>query len=83
VERQYRELQIAYEQNRQLIHDEKQMIQYLGECLDAEDYQSASRFLREYRQDIAQKQRRSWTGISTLDFLLNLKKRVMDERMIG
>lgn len=82
VERQYRELRIAYEQNRQLIHDEKHMIQYLGECLDAEDYQAASRFLREYRQDIVQKQRRSWTGISTLDFLLNLKKRVMDEQMI-
>lgn len=82
VELQYRELQIAYEQNRQLIHDEKQLIQYVGECLDAEDYQAASRFLREYRQDIAQKQRRVWTGISTLDFILNVKKRLMDEQMI-
>lgn len=78
MEQQYQELQDAYQQNRCLIHDEKHMIQYMVECLENNETQKALNFAQKYREDIAKQSKHAWTGLPTLDFVLNIKKRKMD-----
>lgn len=82
IEQQYQELQEAYQQNRCLIHDEKQMIQYLLECLENDEIQKALEFAKKYNYHISRKSKHTWTGFSTLDFILNMKKRRMDKYAI-
>ncbi|MDD2957724.1 MAG: ATP-binding protein [Lachnospiraceae bacterium] len=79
IEQQYREIRKAYEENRYLLHDEKHMISYLLECLEERELLKALSFLKKYSEGITNQSRYSWTGIPTLDFIINIKKRKMDK----
>lgn len=79
VESQYRELSRAYEKNKCLIHDEKHMISYVLECIMNEQMQDAMIFLRDFQNDLVKQEGKTWTGITCLDFMLNLKCRKMEE----
>lgn len=78
IERQYHELNIAYEKYRCVIHDEKNMLLYLQECLEQNEIEKAKQFLNDYQGKLNGNGKQTWTGISTLDFLLNIKKQQMD-----
>lgn len=82
VGQQYSELNEAYEKYRCLIHDEKHMILYLQECIQNENLHEAAAFLNSYQRNFVKEKQCSWTGIPTLDFMLNIKKRKMDELQI-
>lgn len=82
VEREYRELSDAYAKYRCLVHDEKHMILYLQECLEHKEVEAAKRFLKNYQDNMVNSVNDSWTGISMLDFMLNIKKKKMDELMV-
>ncbi|MDO4276775.1 MAG: GHKL domain-containing protein [Eubacteriales bacterium] len=82
VECQYRELSEAYENYRCLVHDEKHMVYYLAECLASGEIENAQSFLKNYQENRLNQKKRSWTGNSTLDFMLNMKKRKMDELQV-
>lgn len=82
VGQQYSELNEAYEKYRCLVHDEKHMILYLQECIQNENLHEAAAFLNSYQRNIVKEKQCSWTGIPTLDFMLNIKKRKMDELQI-
>lgn len=79
VEQQYQELRKAYEQNRCLIHDEKHMVQYIEECLQNNDADRALSFLEAYQVNMRAQSRHSWTGIPTVDFIINMKNARMEE----
>lgn len=83
MECQYQELRQSYEKYRCLLHDEKHMIFYLKECLDKGNVQEGKAFLENYHDNIVNTEKRSWTGMVTLDFILNTKKRKMDELKIS
>lgn len=78
VEQQYQEMRKAYEQNRRFVHDQKHMIQYLKECLNSGDMQNAREFLMQYETNEEHSVRKMWTGISTLDFIMNIKYAAME-----
>ena len=82
VGQQYSELNEAYEKYRCLVHDEKHMILYLQECIQNENLHEAAAFLNSYQRNFVKEKQCSWTGIPTLDFMLNIKKRKMDELQI-
>ncbi len=82
VGQQYSELNEAYEKYRCLVHDEKHMILYLQECIQNENFHEAAAFLNSYQRNFVKEKQCSWTGIPTLDFMLNIKKRKMDELQI-
>ena len=82
MERQYHELNIAYEKYRCVVHDEKNMLLYLQECLSQNEVEKAKQFLDDYQGKLNGNGKRTWTGISTLDFLLNIKKHQMDAKAI-
>lgn len=79
LELQYQELNAAYEKYRCLVHDEKHMMFYLRECLDNGEVQTAINFLDSYQNRIVNNGSSFHTGISVLDFILNIKKRKMNE----
>ena len=78
VEQQYRELNRSYEYYRHLVHDEKHILCYLKECLETGKDKEALAFIENSQKSIADRSRSFWTGITTLDFMLNIKKRKMD-----
>lgn len=82
IERQYHELNIAYEKYRCVVHDEKNMLFYLLECLEQNEPEKAKEFLISYQGKLNRNGKQTWTGISTLDFLLNIKKQQMDTAAI-
>lgn len=82
MDEQYKELREAYEHNRCMIHDEKHMVAYLKECLENGDVQQACSFLDSFERNQQQGARQFWTGISTVDFMLTMKKRKMDQLSI-
>lgn len=82
MEQQYQELMEAYQQNRCLIHAEKHMIQYIAECLENNEIQRAADFIKKYSFNISKEQKHEWTGVPTLDFIINIKKRKMDKLSI-
>ena len=82
IARQYHELNTVYEQYRCAIHDEKHMLLYLQECLNQNEIDTAKKFLNSYNNEINKNRTHSWTGITNLDFLLNIKKTQIDESSI-
>ncbi len=82
IERQYRELTASYTLNRRLIHDEKHRLQFLEECLKNNDLEQAQKVICQYRQTIREQTPHTWTCISTLDFIINMKKAQMDMQSI-
>lgn len=78
VEQQYIELNRSYEYYRHLVHDEKHILCYLKECLETGKAKEALAFIENSQKSIADRSRSFWTGITTLDFMLNIKKRKMD-----
>ena len=51
---------------------------YLKECLETGKPKEALAFIESSQKSIADRSRSFWTGITTLDFMLNIKKRKMD-----
>lgn len=82
IERQYHELNIAYEKYRCTVHDEKHMLLYLQECLRQANLKEAQKFLDSYQGKLNQNGNYTWTGIANLDFLLNIKKQQIDTNQI-
>ena len=82
IEQQYQELRKAYEQNRCLVHDEKHRMQYIGECLENGDLERARDFIKKSCGDMQSEKHRLWTGISSLDFIINMKNVYIEEYKI-
>ncbi len=78
MKHQYQELSDAYERYRHLVHDEKHILSYLKECLEDGAYTEALSFIESSQNRMTDKSKSFWTGITTLDFMLNIKKRKMD-----
>lgn len=78
MQHQYQELNESYERYRHLVHDEKHILCYLKECIHTGKNQEALAFIESSQKSIADRSRSFWTGITTLDFMLNIKKRKMD-----
>lgn len=83
MEQQYEELYQEYKRYRLLVHDERHMIQYLQECIARQDLTAANRFLNGYQEEMHRKDNTFYTGIQAFDFLLNIKKRKIDEFKIS
>ena len=79
LKKQYKEAREAYERKSQMLHDEKHLINYMMECFKEEKIQDAIKILEKFQENVQKQEVQFWTGISTLDILLNLKKQEMDQ----
>lgn len=82
VERQYQEMKGAYERYRCIVHDEKHMLLYLKECLENRDIDHAKKVVNSYQTNLNESGRCKWTGIPTLDFILSIKEKRLDDSSI-
>lgn len=83
LQKQNRELQEMYRRNRVQIHNIYHNMLYLYHCLEDREDEEAKKFLVRYLGECRQAYRHVWTGMPFLDFILNHKKQVMDQKNIS
>ena len=83
VKEQYKEISISYNNYRRLVHDEKHLISYVAECLENGAVDEAVNFLQASQDELIRKENHYWTGIQSVDFMLNIKYRKMKNKKIN
>lgn len=76
-------LQELYNVNAQRMHDLKHYMVYLMNCFENKKIEEGTKFLAEYMELLNVTGHKVWTGFALLDFILDYKKRDMDEKEIA
>lgn len=82
VQTQYEEMSVSYEKYRQLVHDEKHMVSYVSECLRRGENKVAQDFLQDFQEVLITKEEKVWSGIKSLNLILNVKFRKIKDTNI-
>ena len=82
VQAQYEEMSVSYEKYRQLVHDEKHMVSYVAECLRKGENKTAAEFLQNFQETLVAREGKIWSRIKSLNLILNIKYRKMEEAKI-
>lgn len=72
-----------YQENRLHLHEEWRMMEYLYCMIKEKRYDKAEEFLHKYIDELDEEKSQVWTGLPFLDFILNYKKQVMDQKEIS
>lgn len=83
LRKQNRELHEMYRKNSEHLHEHRHTIEYLYYCMREKKYREAEEFLCKNCSELKKENRRVWTGLPFLDFLINYKKQMMDEKDIA
>lgn len=83
LEKQNQTLEVMYNQNSKKIHDIKHVMMYLENCLEQGKMKEAQVEIHHYVKELVGMGQKVWTGFSFLDFILNYKKAIMDEKEIS
>ncbi len=76
----YEELDENYRKYRQLIHDEKYILNYIEECIQNENINDIRKIVKERRDQFTERQ--YWTGIPVVDNIITIEKRKIDKYRI-
>lgn len=79
MQEQYEELNSAYNKYRCIVHDEKHLLSFLEECLENDKIEEALMFIKNFQKTNFTSNNLVWTGISIVDFMLNIKYRKMEK----
>lgn len=82
LQRRNKELQELYDKNSSQMHEVYHDMMYLYHCLAEHRYGEAEEFAGAYISQYEKSQRKVWTGLPFLDFLINYKKEEMDKNHI-
>lgn len=82
LQEQIEKIHELYQENRLRLHEECRMIEYLYCMIKEKRYDRAEEFLHEFIGELDEEKARVWTGLPFLDFILNYKKQVMDQKGI-
>ncbi len=82
IQTQYEEMSVSYEKYRQLVHDEKHMVSYVAECLRKGENKTAAEFLQNFQETLVAREGKIWSRIKSLNLILNIKYRKMEEAKI-
>lgn len=82
IQTQYEEMSLSYEKYRQLVHDEKHMVSYVAECLRKGENKTAAEFLQNFQDTLVAREGKIWSRIKSLNLILNIKYRKMEEAKI-
>ena len=82
IQTQYEEMSVSYEKYRQLVHDEKHMVSYVAECLRKGENKTAAEFLQNFQDTLVAREGKIWSRIKSLNLILNIKYRKMEEAKI-
>lgn len=71
-----------YEQDARRLHDMKHILLYLQKCIKCNEQEKAEACLERYVQEVSEDQKRVWTGLSGIDFLINYEYQKMVQQGI-
>lgn len=83
MQKQYEELNCAYNKYRCIIHDEKHLLSFLEECLENDKIEEALMFIKNFQNNNFNSDNLVWTGIPIVDFMLNIKYRKIEKYNIA
>lgn len=71
-----------YQKNRLCLHEQCHTMEYLYCKIKEKRYDEAEEFFHKYIGELDEERSQVWTGLPYLDFILNYKKQVMDQKEI-
>lgn len=71
-----------FEQDARRLHDMKHILLYLQKCIKNNEIEKAEKCLAQYVQEVSENQKKVWTGISGVDFLIEYEYQKMKENRI-
>lgn len=71
-----------YRQNREHLHEYYRTMEYLYCRIREKKYSEAEEFLRKRIGELNEERSQIWTGLPYLDFIINYKKQIMDQKEI-
>lgn len=77
---QYQELNENYRKYRCLIHDEKYLLNYIGQCIEDGRIEDIRKVIQKRKDQFVEKV--YWTGITIVDSIIALEKRKIEEQNI-
>ena len=82
LQKQNREIHEIYKKNRESIHEQCRILEYLYYCIREKRYREAEAFLCKNLDELKEGRAEVWTGLPFLDFIINYKKQAMDKENI-
>lgn len=82
LQEQIEQIHKLYQENRLRLHEEYHMMEYLYCMITEKRYDRAEEFLHEFIGELDKEKAQVWTGLPFLDFILNYKKQVVDQKEI-
>lgn len=83
LQEQMENIHKLYQKNRLSLHEQCHMMEYLYCMIKEKRYDKAEEFLHKYIGELDEEKSQVWTGLPFLDFILNYKKQVMDQKEIS
>lgn len=80
--REQKAIKDGYVKDAKRLHDMKHVLLYLQKCIAEKEIENAEEYLRTYTEEIAESQRKIWTGYSEIDFSVNYYYQMMREKGI-
>ena len=82
LQKQNVEIHELYQKSRLRLHEHYHMLEYLYCCVKEKKYDDAENFLCEQLNELDEEKRQVWTNLPFLDFIINYKKQMMDQKEI-
>lgn len=83
LQEQIEKIHEFYKKNRMYLHEQRRMMEYLYCMIKEKRYDESEEFLYKYMGELDKEKVQVWTGLPYLDFLLNYKKQMMDQKEIS
>lgn len=71
-----------YEQDAKRLHDVKHILLYVQRCIESQETGKAMKCLKQYLEEVEGCQRRVWTGVPEVDFVVNYEHQKMVKKGI-
>lgn len=82
LQEQTAEIHELYKKSVEHLHEYCHTMEHLYCCIEEKRYKEAKEFLGKYLGVLNEERSRVWTGLPFLDFIINYKKQVMDQKEI-
>lgn len=82
LQEQITKIHELFQRNKEHLHEYYHAMEYLYCCIREKKYDNAEEFLHKRIGELDEERNQVWTGLSYLDFIINYKKQIMDQKGI-
>lgn len=80
--REQKTIKEYYNRDARRLHDMKHVLLYLYKCIEENSIEKAKEYLESYMEEVAESQKKIWTGFTEIDFSVNYYYQLMQEKGI-